>query len=175
MFDLSGMRALVTGASGGLGAAIASTLHAQGAAVAVSGTRIEVLESLRQAHTDRIFVLPCDLTDRAAVEALVPAAEAAMGGLDVLVNNAGITRDNLFVRMRDEEWDDVLRVNLTSAFRLSRAALRGMMKRRFGRIIAITSVVGVKGNPGQAHILCLNYYREFALQPGLGMPGKVAV
>ena len=151
MFDLSGMRALVTGASGGLGAAIASTLHAQGAAVAVSGTRIEVLESLRQAHTDRIFVLPCDLTDRAAVEALVPAAEAAMGGLDVLVNNAGITRDNLFVRMRDEEWDDVLRVNLTSAFRLSRAALRGMMKRRFGRIIAITSVVGVKGNPGQAN------------------------
>ena len=151
MFDLTGMRALVTGASGGLGAAIARTLHAQGATVAVSGTRREALDLLHQALADRIHVLPCDLSDSDAVEALVPAAEAAMGGVDILVNNAGITRDNLFIRMRDAEWDEVLAVNLTSAFRLSRAVLRGMMKRRFGRIIAITSVVGVKGNPGQGN------------------------
>jgi 3-oxoacyl-[acyl-carrier protein] reductase len=151
MFDLSGMRALVTGASGGLGAAIARTLHALGAAVAVSGTRLDALDRLHQDLADRTYVLRCDLSDKVAVEALVPTAEAAMGGVDILVNNAGITRDNLFIRMRDEEWDDVLAVNLTAAFRLSRAVLRGMMKRRFGRIIAITSVVGVKGNPGQAN------------------------
>jgi 3-oxoacyl-[acyl-carrier protein] reductase len=151
MFSLSGLRALVTGASGGLGTAIAETLHAQGAAVAVSGTRKDALDNLRDALGDNVHVLPCDLSDKLAVEALVPAAEAAMGGLDILVNNAGITRDNLLIRMRDEEWDDVLAVNLTAAFRLSRAALRGMMKRRFGRILAISSVVGVKGNPGQAN------------------------
>ena len=151
MFSLSGLRALVTGASGGLGAAIAATLHEQGAVVAISGTRVEALDRLQHDLGERVHVLPCDLSDKAAVEALVPAAETAMGGLDILVNNAGITRDNLLIRMRDEEWDDVLAVNLTAAFRLSRAALRGMMKRRFGRILAISSVVGVKGNPGQSN------------------------
>ncbi len=151
MFSLSGLRALVTGASGGLGAGIARTLHDQNATVAVSGTRVEALERLREELVDRVHVLPCDLSDKTAVEALVPAAEAAMGGLDILVNNAGVTRDNLLIRMRDEEWDEVLAVNLTATFRLSRAALRGMMKRRFGRILAISSVVGVKGNAGQVN------------------------
>jgi 3-oxoacyl-[acyl-carrier protein] reductase len=151
MFSLSGTRALVTGASGGLGAAIARTLHEQGATVAISGTRTDALERLQSELRERVCALPCDLADKAAVEALVPAAEAAMGAVDILVNNAGITRDNLFIRMSDDEWDSVLAVNLTAAFRLSRAALRGMMKRRFGRILAISSVVGVKGNPGQAN------------------------
>ena len=151
MFDLSGKTALVTGASGGLGGAIARALHAQGATVALSGTRREALDALAAELGDRTHVCPADLSDTASVEALVPAAEAAMGGVDVLVNNAGVTRDNLFLRMKDAEWDAVLAINLTAAFRLSRAALRGMMKRRYGRIVNITSIVGVTGNPGQAN------------------------
>ncbi|MDT2021518.1 3-oxoacyl-[acyl-carrier-protein] reductase [Methylocella sp. CPCC 101449] len=151
MFDLSGMNALVTGATGGLGGAIAKTLHAQGAVVGLSGTRTEALEALAKELGERAHVLPCNLGDKDQVEALVPAAEKAMGQVDILVNNAGITRDGLFMRMKDEDWDTVLAVNLTSAFRLSRAALRGMMKRRFGRIISITSIVGVTGNPGQGN------------------------
>ncbi len=151
MFDLTGKTALVTGASGGLGSAIAKALHGQGARVALSGTRREALERLAGELGDRAYVLPCDLSDKSAVEALVPAAEAALGSLDILVNNAGVTRDGLFLRMKDEDWDTVLAINLSSAFRLSRAALKGMMKRRYGRIIAITSVVGVTGNPGQGN------------------------
>jgi 3-oxoacyl-[acyl-carrier protein] reductase len=151
VFDLTGKFALVTGASGGLGGAIARALHAQGASVALSGTRREALESVAAELGARAFVLPCDLSDKQAVEALVPAADAAMGGLDILVNNAGVTRDNLFLRMKDEEWDHVLAVNLTAAFRLSRACLKGMMRRRYGRIVSIASVVGVTGNPGQGN------------------------
>jgi 3-oxoacyl-[acyl-carrier protein] reductase len=151
MFDLTGMTALVTGATGGLGGAIARALHAQGAVVALSGTRATALETLAGELGDRTHVLPCDLSDKAAVEALVPAAEAAMGKLDILVNNAGVTRDGLFMRMKDDDWDQVIAINLTSAFRLSRAALRGMMKRRHGRIVSITSVVGVTGNAGQGN------------------------
>ena len=151
MFDLTGKLALVTGASGGLGGAIARALHAQGASVALSGTRRAALEALGAQLGERAFVLPCDLSDKQSVEALVPAAEAAMGGLDILVNNAGATRDNLFVRMKDEEWEQVIAVNLTAAFRLSRACLRGMMRRRGGRIIGIASIVGVTGNPGQGN------------------------
>lgn len=151
MFDLTSKTCLVTGASGGLGGAIARSLHAQGAIVALSGTRREALDALAGELGERVHVLPCDLSDPTAVEALVPAAEAAMGSLDILVNNAGLTRDNLFMRMKDAEWDTVLAVNLTAAFRLARASLRGMMKRRHGRIISITSVVGVTGNPGQGN------------------------
>jgi len=151
MFDLTGKCALVTGASGGLGGAIARALHAQGASVGLSGTRRPALEALAQELGARAFVLPCDLSDKPSVEALVPAAEAALGGLDILVNNAGVTRDNLFMRMKDEEWDEVIAINLTAAFRLSRACLKGMMRRRHGRIIGITSVVGVIGNPGQGN------------------------
>jgi 3-oxoacyl-[acyl-carrier protein] reductase len=151
VFDLSGKTALVTGASGGLGGAIARALHAQGAMVTLSGTRREALEALAAELSERVHVTPCDLADPASVETLVPAAEAAMGSLDVLVNNAGVTRDNLFMRMRDAEWDSVLAIDLTAAFRLSRAAVKGMMKRRYGRIINITSIVGVRGNPGQAN------------------------
>ncbi len=151
MFDLSGKNALITGASGGIGQAIATALHAQGATVALSGTRREALEALAASLGSRTHIVPANLADRASVDALVPAAEAAMGGLDILVNNAGITRDNLFMRMKDEEWDQVLAVNLTASFVLARAAVKGMMKRRFGRIIGITSVVGVTGNPGQAN------------------------
>jgi 3-oxoacyl-[acyl-carrier protein] reductase len=151
MFDLNGLNALVTGATGGLGGAMARALHKQGATVALSGTRRDALEALAAELGERTHVLPCNLADKAEVEALVPAAEAAMGQLDILVNNAGITRDGLFMRMKDEDWDTVLAVNLTSAFRLSRAALKGMMKRRFGRIVGITSVVGVTGNPGQGN------------------------
>ncbi len=151
MFDLSGRTALVTGASGGLGGAIARALYAQGAAVALSGTRRDALEALAAELGERAHVTPCDLADTTSVEALVPAAEAAMGSLDVLVNNAGVTRDNLFMRMKDAEWEQVIAIDLTAAFRLSRAALKGMMKRRFGRIINIASIVGVKGNPGQAN------------------------
>ena len=151
MFDLTGKTALVTGATGGIGGAIARALHAQGATVALSGTRREALEALAAELGERVHVLPCDLADTAAVEALVPAAEAAMGSLDILVNNAGVTRDNLFMRMKDEDWDTVIAVNLTAAFRLSRAVLQGMMRRRFGRIIGITSIVGVTGNPGQGN------------------------
>ncbi|MGJ0513183.1 3-oxoacyl-ACP reductase FabG, partial [Methylocystis sp.] len=151
MFDLNGKTALVTGASGGIGAAIARALHAAGATVALSGTRKEALEALAGELNGRTHILPCNLSQKDETEKLVPAAEAAMGGLDILVNNAGITRDMLFMRLKDEDWDAVINVNLTSAFRLSRAALRGMMKKRFGRIIQITSVVGVTGNPGQAN------------------------
>ncbi|TXM64305.1 3-oxoacyl-[acyl-carrier-protein] reductase [Methylobacterium sp. WL120] len=151
MFDLTGKKALVTGATGGLGGAIARSLHAQGATVALSGTRTEALEALAGELGERAHVLPTNLSDTAAVEALVPAAEAALGGLDILVNNAGITRDNIFVRMKDEEWDQVIAVNLTAAFRLSRAAVRGMMRRRAGRIVNIGSVVGTTGNPGQGN------------------------
>ena len=151
MFDLNGLTALVTGATGGLGGAMARALHHQGATVALSGTRREALEALAAELGERTYVLPCNLADKAEVEALVPAAESAMGQLDILVNNAGITRDGLFMRMKDDDWEAVINVNLTSAFRLSRAALRGMMKRRFGRIVGITSVVGVTGNPGQGN------------------------
>jgi 3-oxoacyl-[acyl-carrier protein] reductase len=151
MFDLTGKTALVTGATGGIGGSIARALHRQGATVALSGTRKEVLEALAHDLGGRAFVCPADLSDTASVEALVPAAEAAMGSLDILVNNAGLTRDGLFMRMKDEDWDLVLRVNLDAAFRLSRSAIRGMMKRRWGRIVSITSVVGTTGNPGQAN------------------------
>ncbi|MFJ7437353.1 3-oxoacyl-[acyl-carrier-protein] reductase [Methylorubrum thiocyanatum] len=152
MFDLTGRKALVTGATGGLGGAIARALHAQGAHVALSGTRRAVLDELAaELGGERVAVVEANLADKGAVEALLPAAESALGGLDILVNNAGITRDNLFMRMKDEEWEAVLDVNLTAAFRLSRAALRGMMKRRYGRIIGISSVVGATGNPGQGN------------------------
>ena len=150
MFNLTGKTALVTGATGGIGGAIARALHAQGAKVAISGTRREVLDALA-AELGGAAVLPCDLADKDAVEALVPKAEEALGQLDILVANAGITRDNLFVQLKDEEWEQVLNVNLTSTFRLARAAVKGMMRRRFGRIVGITSVVGVTGNPGQSN------------------------
>ena len=150
MFDLSGKTALVTGATGGIGRAIARALHAQGAKVAISGTRREVLESLA-AEIGGAAVLPCDLANKDSVEALIPDAEKTLGPLDILVANAGITKDNLFIALKDEDWDQVLNVNLTSTFRLARAAVKGMMRRRFGRVIGITSVVGVTGNPGQAN------------------------
>lgn len=152
MFSLAGKTALVTGATGGIGAAIAKALHGAGATVGISGTRTQVLEELKASlGGERVHVLPCNLASSEDVEKLVPAAEAAMGGLDILVNNAGITRDGLAMRMKDEDWQAVLDVNLTSAFRLSRAAMRGMMKKRWGRIVSVTSVVGVTGNPGQAN------------------------
>ncbi len=151
MHDLSGKAALVTGASGGLGQAIARALHASGAQVSVSGTRRDALDALAAELATNVHVLPCDLAHKEAVEALVPAAEAAMGGIDILVSNAGVTKDNLFMRMKDEEWDTVLSVNLTAAFRLSRACLKGMLRKRSGRIIGISSVVGVTGNPGQGN------------------------
>ena len=151
MFSLEGRRALVTGASGGIGGAIAAALHACGAEVGLSGTRTEALEALAATLGGRTHILPADLGDREAVDGLVGRAEEAMGGLDILVNNAGLTRDGLAMRMKDEDWAIVLQVNLEAAFRLSRAALRGMMKQRFGRIIGITSVVGVTGNAGQVN------------------------
>jgi 3-oxoacyl-[acyl-carrier protein] reductase len=151
MFDLAGKKALVTGASGGIGGAIATALHRQGAVVGISGTRRDALDRRADELGERVHVLPCNLADKVAIEALVPAAESALGGLDILVNNAGITRDGLFLRMKDEEWDEVIAVNLTSTFRLCRAVLKGMMRRRFGRIINITSIVGVTGNPGQGN------------------------
>ncbi len=152
MFDLSGKCALVTGATGGIGASVAKTLHAAGATVAISGTRAAVLEELKASLGGaRVHVVPCNLASVEDVEKLVPAAEVAMGGLDILVNNAGITRDGLAMRMKDEDWQAVLDVNLTAAFRLSRAAMKLMMKKRWGRIVSITSVVGVTGNPGQAN------------------------
>ena len=138
MFDLSGKTALVTGATGAIGEAIARALHAQGATVAISGTRKEVLDTLAAALGDRVHVLPCDLTDGAAVEALVPGAEAAMGKLDILVANAGMNRDNLFVSLKNEDWDRVIAVNLTATFKMTRAAVSTMMRRRFGRIIGIS-------------------------------------
>jgi len=149
MFDLTGKGALVTGATGGIGWAIAEALHAQGAKVAISGTRAERLEELAAKLGSRVFVLPCDLRDRAAVVKLAEDAETALGQVDILVNNAGITHDNLFMRMKDEEWDDVIAVNLTSVFVLTRGVLRGMMRRRYGRIVNIASISGVLGNPGQ--------------------------
>ena len=151
MFDLTGRTALVTGASGGIGGAIARALHGQGATVALSGTRTAALEALAGELGERAHVLPCDLSVPEQVEALVGQAEAAMGSLDLLVNNAGLTRDGLAMRMRDADWQAVIDVNLTAGFRLARAALRGMLKRRYGRIVGITSVVGVTGNPGQAN------------------------
>lgn len=151
MFQLTGKTALVTGATGGLGGAIARALHKQGATVAISGTRKDVLDALAGELKDRVHVLPCDLSDKDQVEALVPQAEAAMEKLDILVANAGVTKDNLFVQLRDEDWDSVININLTATFRLSRAAMKTMMRRRFGRIIGITSVVGVTGNPGQGN------------------------
>jgi 3-oxoacyl-[acyl-carrier protein] reductase len=152
MFDLTGKTALVTGASGGIGGAIAKALHGQGATVVLSGTRAEALEAVKAELGSRAFFATCNLGDKDSVEALVKTAEAAAGAaIDILVNNAGITRDNLFMRMKDDEWDQVIAVNLTAAFRLSRAVLRGMMKKRWGRIIQITSVVGETGNPGQGN------------------------
>jgi 3-oxoacyl-[acyl-carrier protein] reductase len=151
MFDLTGKTALVTGASGGIGRAIAVRLHAQGAHVALSGTRREALDALAGELGGRTSVVPCDLNDPTAVDGLIGQAEAATGQVDILVSNAGLTRDGLLLRMKDEDWATVLRVNLEAYFRLSRAVLRGMTKRRWGRIIGITSVVGVTGNPGQAN------------------------
>lgn len=151
MFDLTGRKALVTGATGGLGEAIARALHAQGAIVGLHGTREEKLKELAAELGERIFVFPANLSDREAVKALGQKAEEEMGGVDILVNNAGITRDGLFVRMSDEDWDAVLTVNLTSAFNLTRELTHPMMRRRNGRIINITSIVGVTGNPGQAN------------------------
>jgi 3-oxoacyl-[acyl-carrier protein] reductase len=151
MFDLTGKTALVTGATGGLGSAIARGLHARGATLAISGTRREVLDQLAGELKDRVHVMPCDLADRAEVEKLVPAAEEKMQKLDILVANAGVTKDNLLVQMSDKDWDAVIAVNLTATFQLARAALKGMMRRRHGRIIGIASVVGVTGNPGQGN------------------------
>ena len=151
MFDLTGRKALVTGATGGLGQAIARALHAQGATVALSGTKPAALEAFAAELGERASPVAADLSDKDSVEGLVPAAEAAIGPLDILVNNAGITRDNLFMRMKDDEWEQVLAVNLTAAFRLSRAAVKGMMRRRSGRIVNIGSVVGSTGNPGQGN------------------------
>jgi 3-oxoacyl-[acyl-carrier protein] reductase len=151
MFDLSGKTALVTGASGGIGGAIARALHAQGAVVGLHGTRREALDALAAELGGRVHVLPANLSDPAEVERLAKDAEAALGGLDILVNNAGITRDGLVLRMKDEDWQSVLDVNLTAAFRLCRAAIKGQMKRRWGRIVNITSIVGVTGNPGQVN------------------------
>ena len=153
MFDLTGKTALITGATGTIGGSIARTLHGQGATVALSGTRFSNLNQLAAELGSRVHVLPCDLVDTAAVEALVPRAEEAMGQLDVLVANAGVTRDNLLVQLRDEDGEQVIAVNLSATFRLARAAVRGMMRRRFGRVVAITSVVGLTGNPGQANYI----------------------
>ena len=151
MFDLTGKTALVTGASGGIGGAIARAMHAQGATVALSGTREGPLRELASELGERAHVTPCNLSDLDAVDALPKGVMEATGGLDILVNNAGITRDQLFMRMSDGDWDTVLQVNLTAAFRLSRACLRGMMKKRWGRIVNVTSIVGHTGNPGQGN------------------------
>lgn len=151
MFDLNGKRALVTGASGGIGREIAKALAAAGATVALSGTRTGALADTAKEIGKDCPILPCNLSKLDDVDRLVPAAEAALGGLDILINNAGVTRDNLFMRMKDEEWDEVIAVNLTAAFHLNRAVLRGMMKQRWGRIVGISSVVGVMGNPGQGN------------------------
>ena len=151
MFNLKGKTALVTGASGGIGGAIAKALHGAGATVALSGTRVEPLETLAAELGERAHVLPCNLSDSEAVEALPKQAIEAMGGLDILVNNAGITRDNLFMRMKDEDWDAVININLTSTMRLCRGVMRPMMKARWGRIINISSIVATTGNPGQAN------------------------
>ncbi len=149
MFDLTNKCALVTGASGGIGSEIAKILHANGATVAISGTRIEPLNDLAVKLGERVFIVPANLSDKESVTKLPKDAEAAMGKIDILINNAGITRDNLTMRMKDDEWDQVINVNLTASFRLCRAVLRGMMKRRWGRIVNISSIVGTTGNPGQ--------------------------
>ena len=151
MFDLSGKTALVTGASGGIGGGIARALHAQGAQIVLSGTRPQALEALKEELGAGAFALPCNLGDSAAVDALFGRAEEAVGDVQIVVSNAGLTRDGLLLRMKDEDWEMVLKVNLEAYFRLARAALKGMMRRRFGRIIGITSVVGVTGNPGQTN------------------------
>lgn len=151
MFDLTGKNALITGASGGIGGAIARALHAAGASVALSGTRVEPLQALADELGERAHVLTCNLSDMAAVEALPKQAAEVLGSVDILVNNAGITRDGLAMRMSDDDWQTVLDVNLTATFRLCRAAIRGMMKSRWGRIVNISSVVGAVGNPGQAN------------------------
>ena len=151
MFDLQDRRALVTGASGGIGGAVASALHGRGATVALAGRNREALERRAATLGDRAHVVTADLADPDATDALAKAAADAMGGIDILVNNAGFARDNLFVRVKDEDWQSVLDVNLTAGFRLARAALRGMMRARWGRIVAITSIVGQTGNPGQAN------------------------
>ena len=151
MFELTGKTALVTGATGPIGGTIARMLHGQGATVAISGTRREVLDALAAELRERVHIMPCNLADAVQTEALVPGAEEAMGQLDILVANAGVTKDNLLVQLRDEDWEQVIAINLSATFRLARAAVRGMMRRRFGRVIAITSVVGTTGNPGQAN------------------------
>ncbi len=151
MFDLTGKKALVTGASGGIGGAIARGLHVMGASVALSGTRVDPLNALAAELGERAFVTPCNLSDIDAVRALAGQASEAMGGLDILVNNAGITRDNIFMRMSDDEWQQVIDVNLSSTMRLMKSVMRPMMKQRFGRIINITSIVGVTGNAGQVN------------------------
>jgi 3-oxoacyl-[acyl-carrier protein] reductase len=151
MFDLSAKTALVTGATGAIGGAIARALHGQGATVALSGTRRDALDALAAELKDRVHVLPCDLADKDAVEALVPSAEEKLTRLDILVANAGVNRDNLFVQLRDEDWDNVIAVNLTATFRLTRAAVKTMMRRRWGRVIGISSIVGYTGNPGQGN------------------------
>jgi 3-oxoacyl-[acyl-carrier protein] reductase len=151
MFDLSGKTALVTGASSGIGTAIAKALHKQGAIVAISGTRKDALDAIAAEMKDRVHVLPCNLSDPAAVEALIPSANEKMERVDILVNNAGITKDNIFIRLKDEDWDQVIAVNLTATFKLARAAAKDMMRKRFGRVIGITSVVGFTGNAGQGN------------------------
>ncbi len=172
MFDLTGKCALVTGASGGIGAEIAKALHAQGATVGLTGTRVEALEKVAaEIGNERVHILPCNLSDDEALAALPKQAEEAMGSLDILVNNAGLTRDNLAMRIKDDDWDAVLNVNLTAAFKLSKAVLRGMMKKRWGRIIGITSIVGVTGNPGQTNYAAskagmIGYSKSLAYEVG---------
>ncbi|NVK17552.1 MAG: 3-oxoacyl-[acyl-carrier-protein] reductase [Methylocystaceae bacterium] len=172
MFDLTGKCALVTGASGGIGADIAKALHAQGATVGLTGTRVEALEKVAaEIGGERVHILPCNLSDDEALAALPKQAEEAMGSLDILVNNAGLTRDNLAMRLKDEDWDTVINVNLTAAFKLSKAVLRGMMKKRWGRIIGITSIVGVTGNPGQTNYAAskagmIGYSKSLAAEVG---------
>jgi len=163
MFDLTGKNALVTGASGGIGAEIAKALHGAGATVGLSGTRVEPLQALAAELGERVHVLPCNLSDAAAVAELPKQAEAAMGSVDILINNAGITRDGLFMRMSDDDWAQVIEVNLTATMRLCRGVLRGMMKARWGRIVNISSVVGATGNPGQG-----NYAAAKAGMIGMG-------